>query len=571
MITILIERKTGFLIASSDGTDVFSQTDDKKVFERVRASASHNKVIATAAEMLGKVAFGENQQTMGGAASILHSNENFVLSAESIGGENRPGWLVVSIMPRAAVSAPIEAQFFSLIGLIVTGCLLSVAVVFVFSRRVTKPLGALIETIDGQGDLQLLQFDKEAPRELEILRRSLISAENRASESMHIADMRLQRLNAIFKAAPDAILLVSASSVIQSANESAAKLLGHSMEALVGMSIEHLIPQRSQSTHQHHVERFLKNIESQTATMGDWRRVHCRTKSGKEIPILASLGRISNDPTSDTVVMIRDMSDAKVADDNLRQLSFELARELEAAKEADRAKSGFLAQMSHELRTPLNAIIGFSEAGKLEIFGEISPKIYRDYAGNIHRSGLHLLSLVNDILDFSKIDANKHDIELNIFDIRALLIETMKISQVIASENNVRLRCKNSRLFDKILADRRALHQCLLNLLSNAIRHSHENGTVLLRLISTAETLEFHVIDYGVGISPDNLKKIGKPFEQFENPMTSGRKGTGLGLAITKSLMELMRGRLEIESTEGVGTTAKLVFPKQPDSEFYNS
>lgn len=234
----------------------------------------------------------------------------------------------------------------------------------------------------------------------------------------------------------------------------------------------------------------------------------------------------------------------------------------DAAENANRMKSMFLATMSHELRTPLNAVIGFSQLMETETFGPLGDAHYREYTGLIQRAGRHLLDLINDILDMSKIEAGKFELNRMQIDLRALIGESVVLMRERASTGGVTL-CEDLPS-DALTAnvDPRGIKQILLNLLSNAIKFTPYGGTVTVRARHANGLIAMSVQDTGVGIPADQLYRLGNPFVQLRNSAGATHEGTGLGLALVRSLSEMHGGRLKIESVEGAGTTVTVEIPR---------
>lgn len=235
---------------------------------------------------------------------------------------------------------------------------------------------------------------------------------------------------------------------------------------------------------------------------------------------------------------------------------------LETSEAANRAKNDFLAIMSHELRTPLNAIIGFSDIIANEMFGPIEQKKYPDYAGDIRTSGQHLLSIINDILDLSKAEAGKLQLDEQTVDPVETLNTTMRMFRQRAAELKVRL---SFRVLDEIpwlIADPRLFNQVVINLMSNALKFTPENGLVKVELgLSTHGDLELRIVDSGIGIAAEDIARIFEPFIQVENALSRTHQGTGLGLPLVKKIMSLHGGHVELQSAVGEGTTAIVTFP----------
>ena len=254
----------------------------------------------------------------------------------------------------------------------------------------------------------------------------------------------------------------------------------------------------------------------------------------------------------DIVAVTRDISERKLQEQALVE-----ARD--AALGASRAKSSFLANMSHELRTPLNAIIGFSEMMTREMFGTIGPR-YQEYSRLIHESGSHLLELINSVLDMSKIEAGKFEVNEELFDLEETALSAVRFLRIPAERAGVALKLAIAPGARLVFADKRAVKQILVNLLSNGVKYTPPGGEVRVTA-RTGRGVEIVVSDTGTGISKRDLERLGKPFEQVENAETRGKEGTGLGLALVKSLALMHGGEAVLESALGEGTTVIIRLP----------
>jgi signal transduction histidine kinase/DNA-binding response OmpR family regulator len=236
------------------------------------------------------------------------------------------------------------------------------------------------------------------------------------------------------------------------------------------------------------------------------------------------------------------------------------------AEAANKAKSTFLASMSHELRTPLNAILGFSNLLRDD---ENIPKEQRKTLDIINRSGEYLLSLINAVLDMARIESGRTQIETSVFDLGEMVRDVADLMSVRAEEKELQLRLDQSPAFQcYVRADAGKLRQVLINLVGNAIKFT-EQGSVTLRL-NAAETahglmLLMDVEDTGIGIAKEDQARIFEPFVQV-GKLTS-QKGTGLGLAITREYIELMGGKISVESAPGQGTKFHLRVPVERADE----
>ena len=244
----------------------------------------------------------------------------------------------------------------------------------------------------------------------------------------------------------------------------------------------------------------------------------------------------------------------------LAELAQKYADEKSRAEEASQAKSDFLANMSHELRTPLNAIIGFSEIMESGMFGKLGSEKYYEYCTDIRASGVYLLDVINDILDMAKIEAGRMPVNIEAVRLEEIVSDAIRVVSVRAGEKN--LVCR-TRICDDLTvrADRRAIKQILLNLISNSVKFTPEGGHIAVSAKRSGSSAFLVIEDSGIGISREALKKLGRPFEQVESQLTKTQAGSGLGLAIAKSLAELQGGRMRIRSIENVGTKVFLRLP----------
>lgn len=236
----------------------------------------------------------------------------------------------------------------------------------------------------------------------------------------------------------------------------------------------------------------------------------------------------------------------------------------DSAEKANKSKTEFLANVSHELRTPLNAILGFSEAMESETFGPIENKQYKEYIGYISSSGKHLLSLINDILDLSKAEVGKYNLKEEIVEVIPLIDDIVSIISRYPGGDKRFISVKPKDVVWKLNADTRALKQALLNVLSNAIKFTRENGHIDIEVsLTPAHEMIILVKDDGIGIPTDKIDGLFQPFTQVENVMTREHTGSGLGLVLIKKLVEMHRGRVWLESEEGKGTSFYMLFPSE--------
>ena len=246
----------------------------------------------------------------------------------------------------------------------------------------------------------------------------------------------------------------------------------------------------------------------------------------------------------------------------LAELAEKYAREKTRAETANRSKSEFLANMSHELRTPLNAIIGFSEVMEQQFFGPVGNEKYVDYAHDIHQSGQYLLDVISDILDMSKIEAGRVSLVYATEDVGSIIDEAMRIVAPRAEEDKIKLITKLPKPVS-LEADKRALKQVLINLMTNAVKFTPAKGKVTIAVTQNNHRVRITITDTGIGIPEDQIDKLARPFEQVENQFTKTKSGSGLGLAISQSLIRLHGGKMKITSREGKGTTVAVILPQK--------
>src|SRR5208283_1051182 len=276
--------------------------------------------------------------------------------------------------------------------------------------------------------------------------------------------------------------------------------------------------------------------------------------------------------------LYNDITERKEATDQLAKLNEELksfnsqletkveerTKQLEEAVEvteaSNRAKSDFLASMSHELRTPLNAIIGFSQVLHEKYFGDLNEK-QSEYVADIVDSGKHLLSLINDILDLSKIEAGKMELDVSEVKISELLQNSLVMIKEKALVHSISLDLQIADNINgtKIKGDERRLKQVMFNLLSNSAKFTPDGGAITIEARKEETELEISVSDTGIGMTPQEQKKLFEAFYQASGGIKGKTPGTGLGLAITKSIVEKHGGKIWMES-EGLNKGSKFTF-----------
>jgi len=246
----------------------------------------------------------------------------------------------------------------------------------------------------------------------------------------------------------------------------------------------------------------------------------------------------------------------------LRVAKRESDRERGRAVSAGRAKSQFLSHMNHELRTPMNAILGFSEIIQAKSFGSDVDK-YAEYAGIIHDSGEHLLSLIDGMLDLAKIDGGKLSLRETDVDIAMLIADAIEANAEIARQARISLISDIARGLPRVLADERGLRQIVVNLLSNAIKFTQAEGRVtVFARVEPDGGFALGVDDTGIGIAREDKDHVFERFGRGRHDVTEQLKGVGLGLAVVKGFAEAHDGKVLLESEIGDGTRVTVLLPK---------
>jgi PAS domain S-box-containing protein len=391
---------------------------------------------------------------------------------------------------------------------------------------------------------------------LEALDAALVSSPAVASEAVIPKE---DLLNAVIEGSPYAKVLVNGGGRIVLVNTQAEALFGYSRDELLGMSIDQLVPERFRLGH-HKLRDDFAAAPSARA-MGAGRDLYGRRKDASEVPIEIGLNPITTGGETFTLAAITDISERKHSEElRLAHLGVQRhAAELEELNrelaDASRFKTEFVSTMSHELRTPLASIIAGAELLsriKLDDRARITVQTMAE-------ASEALLTLINSVLDFSKIEAGKMELQVGSFEIGPVLEGVADVLAHVAREKNVTLNAYVDPSIPVVLGDRDRVRQILLNLLGNAVKFT-ESGRVVVRAVSEELSAEdvlvrFDVQDTGIGIPPDVLPQLFEPFAQADRSASRKFAGTGLGLSISKRLVEMMGGRIGVESTLGVGSS----------------
>ena len=410
----------------------------------------------------------------------------------------------------------------------------------------------------------------------------LIGTDNTARQQVEEERMKLdQRLRdqhfynrSLLESNIDAIMTTDPRGIITDANKQMEELTGCTRDELLGAPFKNFFTDSSRA------EAGINQVLREGKVTNYELTARARNGTLTVVSYNASTFHDRDRVLQGVFAAARDVTELKLFEQRLQQKNLEL-------EEASRMKSEFLANMSHELRTPLNAIIGFSEVLVDGLLGEMTEQ-QRGFIGDIFSSGKHLLSLINDILDLSKVEAGKMTLDLEPVQVFSLFENSLSIIREKAAARDVRLVMDVPRELGSIRSDARKVKQIVYNLLSNAVKFSRERDEVTLRaervsreevgLLSEStmgrsfplpdnefdEFLKISVTDTGIGISPEGLESLYKPFSQIDSGLARKFEGTGLGLAMVKLLADLHGGAVAVESEVGKGSCFTVWLPFRP-------
>lgn len=374
------------------------------------------------------------------------------------------------------------------------------------------------------------------------------------------------RFGTLLASMPDAIIMANAAGRIVLANRQADELFGYPEGELRGQSLEVLIPQRYRGAHVW--QRVAYTLAPSQRPMGIGRELYGLRRGGDEFPVEISLSPLPTEEGTLVMSAIRDISERKRIERALQEKNAELA-------DASLAKDRFLSSMSHELRTPLNAIIGFTGTLLMQLPGPVNVEQDRQLR-TIQSSARHLLSLINDILDITKIASGKVELNREPFDCSALVRDVSAMFAPLAHAKGLALHVRQAGRDATVCTDRRAVQQIVINLMNNAIKFT-EHGEVRVEVRvepdierntgpasengAAGPMVRIDVIDTGIGIAPDKLGLLFKPFTQIDQGNTRQFEGTGLGLHLSERLAALIGARITVRSEFGQGSVFSLRLP----------
>jgi PAS domain S-box-containing protein len=479
-------------------------------------------------------------------------------------------------------------ESYQVLWLVAAGMLVLVAATYgqmiVLQRTIVHPITSLTkatELVRARGD-----FNYRAPASGSDEIARLGGSFNAMMETVQEREENLRQLlalqHAILNNAAYAIISTTAEGVVTTYNPAAERMLGYTADEVVGKKTPALWHDTEEL--EQHAQRLSEELGEQIEPgfgvfaarpkrnfieQNEWTFI---CNDGRRVPVLLTVSgmRDEADQLTGFVALAYDLTERKKAEEQLErykdelehtvlQRTHELMLARDSAEAANKAKSVFLANMSHELRTPLNAILGFSALIGRDSELSVSQ---RQYVEIINRSGEHLLALINDVLEIAKIEAGKLQLEIAPFDFGGMVHDIADMMRLRAKSKGLELKLDMSAECPRYLkGDEARLRQILINLVGNAVKFT-TSGNVTIRFGTQLREhlyLLIEVEDSGPGISEDDQRHLFKPFVQLAE--TGDQQGTGLGLSITKQFVELMKGKISVESSPGSGSLFRVELP----------
>jgi two-component system sensor histidine kinase/response regulator len=374
----------------------------------------------------------------------------------------------------------------------------------------------------------------------------LVGARETAEAAEQESENGRARLQAIFDAVIDAIVTTDKDGRIQQWSSGAQRIFGYTPEEIVGANFASLMPEPVRPGTAGDIASFLQPHDSRISGFG--RELTAIRKDGTRFPIELDLSEVRDGEAVFFTGILRDITERK-------RVEAELVRAREAAEAANLAKSQFLATMSHEIRTPMNGVLGMANLLASTVLNDRQQRLVE----NVSRSGQALLGIINDILDFAKIEAGKFELSAVPFDPRDAIAELSDLfSERCTAKGLEFIYFVAEDVPSRIVGDPARLRQILVNLVGNAVKFT-ERGEILVELSLVRNeagrvVLNFTIEDTGVGIAAEECARVFDSFHQVDGSMTRARGGSGLGLSITRQLVELMGGRISVESELGRGS-----------------
>jgi len=359
-----------------------------------------------------------------------------------------------------------------------------------------------------------------------------------------------RRTRLILDTAYEAFISMDVEGRIVDWNAEAERIFGWSRdEVTTRLLAETIIPERYRAAHARGLERYLATGEG--PLLGQRVEIEAVRRDGSECSVELTISPVRENNTVVFNAFVRDITDRKRVEEALRAANAAAERAREEAERANRAKSDFVSRMSHELRTPLNAILGFAQLLEID---DPSPA-HRESVEQVLRAGRHLLQLIDDVLDVAKIEQGRLALSIEPVHLGDVVRESVDLVLPLARSANIQVRMAEAHFDRHVVADRRRLLQVLMNLLSNAVKYNREGGDVAVLCDPTpGGWARISVADTGPGIPAEMMDRVFRPFERLGAERTPV-EGTGIGLSIAKRLVELMGGRIGVDTETGRGST----------------
>ncbi|NOY50086.1 MAG: response regulator [Chlorobi bacterium] len=543
--------ETNTFIISNDTTIILSDQKDrigKKVFTN-DSSNNYRFNLDQSISILNKTLAGESGM---GRISSIDGKKKFIVFFSPI---HSTDWSIISLIPYKLISDKVKKSTFRVFFLIIIFNLVLILIIFLIARYISKPVTTLsrlslkIANGDYSETINISSKDEIGvlASNFKLMKTNLKKREKEINEANN-------KYRIIFDNSPIGILYIDDNHKVVSFNKKFFELLGGGKA-----KADHVI---GESVFEFMAEKEHKDILRESTKTGKHRSYTAESPSNPETFIQVNINPINNRSKNNlgAIITVEDITE------QIKNTDLEIRTK--AAVKASEAKSLFLANMSHEIRTPMNAIIGLSHLmGKTKLNDKQA-----NYLKKINSSAKMLLGIINDILDFSKIEAGKLSLEYSNFNLEQMLMDINNIFSYTAAQKGLEfILFIHNEVPKEVKGDELRFKQILINLLSNAIKFTHKGEIEVSIKVKEKNKknirLEFNVRDTGIGMDDEQKSKVFGAFSQADESTTRKYGGTGLGLSITKRLVEMMDGKIRIESEPGIGTTfsfdAKLEQVKQ--------
>ncbi|MFQ5715958.1 MAG: response regulator [Nitrospinales bacterium] len=458
----------------------------------------------------------------------------------------------------AAETSIIIFQFGAIIFVMI---LVSLGATFVFTRKLTRPIGQLVRASrDLAREKDHIVFPDRTEDELGVLAEAFKIMNSKIRERTRALREREMQNRLIMENVIDGIITINEEGMIQSFNRSAEKIFGYMHKEVVGQNVKILMTKADRKQHDSFLQNYLRGGNGRIINVG--LEVVGKRKDGSTFPLDLGVSELAMPEGRQFIGVCRDITQRKEEEKKLIQAK-------EEAEKANKTKTEFLSKMSHELRTPMNSILGMSDLlAETKVTSEQNK-----YVKIIQSAGENLLNLINDILDLSKIEAGEITLEKTPFDLGELIEKTIDLVKYKADEKELEL---SYRIFPdvptRLLGDPHQLGRILINIVGNALKFT-EQGAITLSVERDRQgkgeiSILFTITDTGIGIPAEKLESVFDRFNQADSSTTRHYGGTGLGLTISKNLVEMMKGRIWVVSQVGHGSvfyfTVRFAVQDQP-------